>query len=106
MNLVMLCSKLPYPAFAHPSLAALNWKSGNKIIVYQLPVQLRMLCCWPMKCQAETQYPRGLRFPVPLDKGNEGSGNEIAHIATRVHNLFQKQNSRTFPGLRLIVPGL
>ena len=31
-----------------------------------------------MKCRAETQYPRGLRFPVPLDKGNEGSGNEIA----------------------------
>ena len=30
-----------------------------------------------MKCRAETQYPRGLRFPVPLDKGNEGSGNEI-----------------------------
>ena len=22
---------------------------------------------------------RGLRFPVPLDKGNEGSGNEIAN---------------------------
>ena len=30
-----------------------------------------------MKCRAETQNPRGLRFPVPLDKGNEGSGNEI-----------------------------
>ena len=30
-----------------------------------------------MKCRAETQYLRGLRFPVPLDKGNEGSGNEI-----------------------------
>ena len=26
----------------------------------------------------ETLHPRGLRFPVPLDKGNEGSGNEIA----------------------------
>ena len=78
-----LCSQLPYPALAHPSLAALNWKSGNKIIVYQLPVKLRMLCYWPMKCRAETQYPRGLRFPVPLDKGNEGSGNEIAQECSR-----------------------
>ena len=64
-----LCSKRSYPALAHPSLAALNWKSGNQITVYQLPVQLRMLCCWPMKC------------PVPLDKGNEGSGNEIGFAA-------------------------
>ena len=30
-----------------------------------------------MKCQAQTHRPRGLRFPVPLDKGNEGSGDEI-----------------------------
>ena len=31
-----------------------------------------------MKCRAQTHLPRGLRFPVPLDKGNEGSGDEIA----------------------------
>ena len=31
-----------------------------------------------MKSQAQTDLPRGLRFPVPLDKGNEGSGDEIA----------------------------
>ena len=36
-----------------------------------------------MKCRAETQYHRGLRFPVPLDKGNEGSGNEIATEPSR-----------------------
>ena len=30
-----------------------------------------------MKCRAQTHLPRGLRFPVPLDKGNEGSGDEI-----------------------------
>ena len=29
---------------------------------------------------SETLHPRGLRFPVPLDKGNEGSGNEIEVI--------------------------
>ena len=31
-----------------------------------------------MKCRVQTHLPRGLRFPVPLDKGNEGSGDEIA----------------------------
>ena len=31
-----------------------------------------------MKCRAQTHFPKGLRFPVPLDKGNGGSGDEIA----------------------------
>ena len=51
-----------------------------EIIVYQLPVELRTLCQWPMKCRVQTHLPRGLRFPVPLDKGNEGSGDEIGHM--------------------------
>ena len=32
---------------------------------------------WPMKFRAE-KLCRGLRFPVPQDKGNVGSGDEIA----------------------------
>ena len=47
-------------------------------IVYQLPVKLRTLCQWPMKWRAQTEFPRG--FPVPLDKGNEGSGDEIGYL--------------------------
>ena len=39
-----------------------------------------MLYFWPMKFSAQMLYPRGLRFPVPLDKGNEGSGNEIGTL--------------------------
>ena len=39
-------------------------KSGNKFIVYQLPAQLLVLCLWPMKCRAETHYPRGHRLPL------------------------------------------
>ena len=34
--------------YAHPSFAASCWKL-NRIIVYQLAVQLRTLCFWPMK---------------------------------------------------------
>ena len=37
-----------------------------------------------MKCRAQTHLPRGLRFPVPLDKGNEGSGDEIENRAVVV----------------------
>ena len=36
-----------------------------------------MFSFWPMKSRAQTDLPRVLRFPVPLDKGNGGSGNEI-----------------------------
>ena len=36
--------KQSYPELAHPWRAAWNWKPGNKIIVYQLPVKLRTLC--------------------------------------------------------------
>ena len=36
-----------------------------------------------MKCRAQTHLPRALRFPVPLDKGNEGSGDEIASSSSR-----------------------
>ena len=32
---------------------------------------------WNTPLLSETLHPRGLRFPVPLDKGKEGSGNEI-----------------------------
>ena len=28
-------------------------------------------------------FPIAVRFPVPLDKGNEGSGDEIAHTSVR-----------------------
>ena len=44
----------------------------------------RALCVWPMKCRAETDYPRVSRFPVPQDKGNVGSGDEIAKIRFRI----------------------
>ena len=54
-------------------------RSDRTELVYQLPVELRTLCQWPMKYRAQTHLPRGHRFPVPLDKGNEGSGDEIAH---------------------------
>ena len=47
---------------AHPSLASSYWKS-NKIIVYQLPVQLRMLCFWPMKYWAKKLCYRGFFSP-------------------------------------------
>jgi len=40
-----------------------------------------------MKCPAERLYPRGLCFSVPLDKGNEGSGNEIVNHVVSVVNL-------------------
>ena len=32
-----------------------------------------------MKYQAETHYLKGLRFPIPQDKGNVGSEDEIDH---------------------------
>jgi len=51
---------------------------GLEIIVYQLPVQLRVLCVWPMKCRAETDYPRvsqsrpqSPRYPCPAERENE-----------------------------------
>ena len=65
-------------------------------IVYQLPVKLRTLCQWPMKCRAQTEFPRGLRFPVPLDKGNGGSGDEIVKD--------HKENFQNNPKSRLINP--
>ena len=34
---------------------------------------------------SKTHLPRGLRFPVPLDKGNEGSGDEIVADMALVH---------------------
>ena len=37
----------------------------------------------------KTHYPRGLRFPVPLDKANEDSGNEIALITRNLINTVQ-----------------
>ena len=55
-------------------------RSIDLLVVYQLPVQLRVLCVWPMKCRAETDYPRVSRFPVPQDKGNVGSGDEIVQV--------------------------
>ena len=39
-----------------------------------------------MKCRAQTHFPRGLRFPVPLYKGNGGSGNEIGASQTSRHS--------------------
>ena len=36
--------KRSYPELAQPWRAVWNWKSGNKIIVYQLPVKQRTLC--------------------------------------------------------------
>ena len=50
------------------------------LVVYQLPVEMRTLCQWPLKCRAQTHLPRGLRFPVPQDKGNDGSGDEIVEF--------------------------
>ena len=32
---------------------------------------------YEIACHPKTLYPRVSRFPAPLDKGNEGSGNEI-----------------------------
>ena len=40
-----------------------------------------------MKCRVQTHLPRGLRFPVPLDKGNEGSGDEIGPSPTTFASL-------------------
>ena len=39
----------------------------------------------------KTDFPRVLRFPVPLDKGNEGSGDEIVR---HVDILHVKHNAR------------
>ena len=34
-------------------------------------------CCYRYKSLPEPSLPLSIRFPVSLDKGNEGSGNEI-----------------------------
>ena len=35
-----------------------------------------------MKCRGQTLFHNALRFGVPLDKGNGGSGDEIAKVTT------------------------
>ena len=42
------------------------------------PSRLRSLTGITRILLFKTDFPRVLRFPVPLDKGNEGSGDEIA----------------------------
>ena len=53
-----------------------------------------------MKCRAQTVFPRGLRFPVPLDKGNGGSGDEIAHFMSQeAHAQAEGQSAKSFLAL-------
>ena len=53
-----------------------------------------------MKCRAQTVFPRGLRFPVPLDKGNGGSGDEIAHFMSQeAHAQAEVQSAKSFLAL-------
>ena len=50
-----------------------------------------------MKCQAETHYPRGHRFPVPQDKGNVGSGDEIGiFYLSEKRSLVQNSDKEPF----------
>ena len=44
------------------------------------PSRLRSLTGITRILLFKTDFPRVLRFPVPLDKGNEGSGDEIACV--------------------------
>ena len=37
-----------------------------------------------LRFRAQTLLPRGLRFPVPLDKGNGGSGDVIAREKQKI----------------------
>ena len=69
-----------------------------------------------MKCRAQTHLPRGLRFPVPLDKGNEGSGDEIEkscavgmrnakignHLNLRLIRISEKPNLMSHAVLRVV----